>query len=145
MQLHERLSPSRSVSIVEPSMTERMERDESLDSKVFIQVVGERIERSWQRIGDLVTAHLSTLSAYLHILLLTAYNVYLAIAVYHANINGIPFDWCKGVGMLILLTVVFYTGWVYSRIIGPRMNSAISKLTLKQHCSSCCVSFKAKK
>ncbi|KAI9560238.1 hypothetical protein GHT06_014252 [Daphnia sinensis] len=77
------------------------------------------VERVWNAVQNISKRHRFKFILLLRIFVAIAYNCYFVAAVYHARIERLDIDWCDGVGMLIILTVIVYCGLFYYKIFKP--------------------------
>ena len=64
-------------------------------------------------------------------LLFIAFNAYLIGAIVHTSQRGITVDFCDGVGFLIIITALVYTGMFYYYVVKPYFGKAIYRCALK--------------
>lgn len=77
------------------------------------------VERFWNAVQNISQRHQFKLLLSLRIIVAICYNCFFAAAVYHARVQQLYIDWCDGVGMLIILTVLVYCGLFYYKIFKP--------------------------
>ncbi|XP_032794180.2 solute carrier family 28 member 3 isoform X2 [Daphnia magna] len=77
------------------------------------------VERVWNAVQNISKRHQFKFILLLRIFLAISYNCYFVAAVYHARTERLDIDWCDGVGMLIILTVIVYCGLFYYKIFKP--------------------------
>ncbi len=117
----------------------------STESVAFSQKVGKSIERGWDRFNNIIQQNYTFLAYLVKIVLALVHHVYVTAAVcYHfASKNSLELDWCTGVGVLILGTVVLDAWHVYRWVLRMHCwSSAICVLIqptlLLERIISCC-------
>lgn len=88
-------------------------------SNVEHNFVGDYVEKFWNHVRNFIKRNEFKVYLLLRVLAAILYNCYFVAAVYHARINGLEIDWCGGVGMLIILTIITYCGLFYFKVFLP--------------------------
>ncbi len=88
-------------------------------SNVEHKFVGDYVEKFWNHVRNFTKRNEFKVSLLLRVLAAVLYNCYFGAAVYYARINGLKIDWCGGVGMLIILTIITYCGLFYFKVFLP--------------------------
>lgn len=60
-------------------------------------------------------------------ILFVLYNVYLMGCLVRRQDKGLDWAWCDGIGFLIILTIIIYTGLFYYMIFLPVFGSTVKK------------------
>lgn len=93
----------------------QLESELNLENKSYVGFV----ERFWNRVRNFTKQHEFLVKSLFRILVAILYNCYFVAAIYYARQNGCEIDWCGGVGMLIILTILVYCGLFYYKIFIP--------------------------
>ena len=88
-------------------------------SDVENKFVGDYVEKLRNHVRNIIKRNEFKVLLLLRLLAAILYNCYFVAAVYHAKINGHDIDWCAGIGMLIILTIIVYSGLFYYKIFQP--------------------------
>ncbi|EFX87746.1 hypothetical protein DAPPUDRAFT_22032, partial [Daphnia pulex] len=65
------------------------------------------------------------------VILALLYNTYFIASIYYSIHNGIPMDWCNGVGLLIIITVITYVSLFYFQVVKKFWGKSIDRAVLK--------------
>jgi len=95
------------------------------------EVIGNALEKFWKTLGDFFTERSAVVRGVIYIILAVLYNSYFIASVYYSIHNGIPMDWCDGVGFLIVLTGLIYLGLFYFQVVKKFWGKAITRAVLK--------------
>lgn len=101
-----------------------LESANSIESKTNNQNSG-LIERFWNLVLEFLTKHDSKVKYLTRILIAIVYNSFFVAATYHHWANRLEIDWCGGVGLLIVLTVITYATLFYYKIFKPKFGKRI--------------------
>ncbi|KAI9560233.1 hypothetical protein GHT06_014247 [Daphnia sinensis] len=108
---------------------ERDSDDEPLDQSC--EFIGNALEKLWAALGNFFSERSAVARSIIYIIFAILYNVYFVASVHYSIRNGIPMDWCDGVGFLIVLTGITYLGLFYFQIVkkfwGKSLNRAVMK------------------
>ncbi|XP_046655316.1 solute carrier family 28 member 3-like [Daphnia pulicaria] len=92
---------------------------------------GDFVEGFWSYVGNFAEKNRFKITVFLRIFAAISYNCYLVAAVYNGHLKQLDIDWCGGVGMLIILTVIVYCGLFYYKVFKPHWgDSAYSRVIL---------------
>lgn len=92
-----------------------LESDQNVSSKFNSGLV----EKCWNYVRKIGKQHEFKVSLLFKIVTTILYNCYFVSAVCYARYNGTEIDWCEGVGMLIILTILVYFCLFYYKIFKP--------------------------
>ncbi|CAG0891607.1 unnamed protein product [Cyprideis torosa] len=89
-----------------------------------------RLERAFnavqERFGRTILRHKRVISYLSMITLVLLYNAYFIGAIWYNRDKDLPWDWCGGTGLLIILTVLTYTGVFYFKVVKPYLSEPLS-------------------
>jgi pyrimidine nucleoside transport protein len=105
--------------------------DDDEPSDQSCEFLGNALEKFWTILGDFFTQRSAVARSVFYIILAVLYNAYFIASVYYSIHNGIPMDWCDGVGFLIVLTALIYLGLFYFQIVKKFWGKAIHRSVLK--------------
>lgn len=92
---------------------------------------GDFVEGFWSYVGNFAEKNRFKITVFLRIFAAISYNCYFVATVYNAHLKQLDIDWCGGVGMLIILTVIVYCGLFYYKVFKPHWgDSAYSRVIL---------------
>ncbi|EFX87744.1 hypothetical protein DAPPUDRAFT_96692 [Daphnia pulex] len=92
---------------------------------------GDFVEGFWSYVGNFAEKNRFKITVFLRIFAAISYNCYFVAVVYNAHLKQLDIDWCGGVGMLIILTVIVYCGLFYYKVFKPHWgDSAYSRVIL---------------
>ena len=106
-----------------------LESANSIESKTNNQNSG-LIERFWILVLEFLAKHDAKVKYLTRILIAIVYNSFFVAATYHHWTNRLEIDWCGGVGLLIVLTVITYATLFYYKIFKPKFGKRISSNVL---------------
>lgn len=112
------------------SQSENISSDED-ELNQACSFVGSGIEKCWTYLNDFGTKRKRLVRQIVYVLLALLYNSYFVASVYYSIQHGIPMDWCNGVGLLIILTVVSYLGLFYFQIVKRLWGKTIYQAAIK--------------
>ena len=93
--------------------------------------LGDFVEKFWNYAGNLAERNKFKITLFLRIIIAVLYNCYFVAAIYYVRIKELDIDWCGGVGMLIIITVIVYCGLFYYKVFKPLCGeSAYSRVIL---------------
>jgi hypothetical protein len=93
--------------------------------------LGDFVEKFWNYMASLKERNKFKLTLFLRICAAILYNSYFVAAIYYAHLKELDIDWCGGVGMLVILTVIVYCGLFYYKVFKPLWgDSAYSRVIL---------------
>lgn len=99
------------------------------------EFIGNALEKFWTTLGDFFSERSAAARSIIYIIFAILYNAYFIASVHYSIRNGIPMDWCDGVGFLIVLTGIIYLGLFYFQIVkkfwGKSLDRAVMKPTGK--------------
>ncbi|CAL8129406.1 unnamed protein product [Orchesella dallaii] len=80
---------------------------------------------------NLVSTNKSLVKKLMLALIFILYNAYFITAILYKERNDLPWEWCDGHGLLIILTALTYWGLLYYHVIKPYFGKAINNAVLK--------------
>lgn len=93
--------------------------------------LGDFVEKFWNYAGNFAERHKFKITLFLRIIVAVLYNCYFVAAIYYVRLKELDIDWCGGVGMLIIITVIVYCGLFYYKVFKPLCgDSAYSRVIL---------------
>lgn len=92
---------------------------------------GDHLEKFWSFISEFTKKNSFAVRVAVYIVMAILYNAYFIASVYYAKSNGIPIDWCDGVGFLIIITTAVYAGLLYFQVIKRFWGKTIYKTVIK--------------
>lgn len=93
--------------------------------------IGNALEKFWVYLNDFATRRQQLVRGLIYVILAILYNAYFVASIYYSIKNGIPMDWCGGVGLLIILTVLGYVGLFYFQIVKKFWGESIDRNVLQ--------------
>ncbi|KAI9560235.1 hypothetical protein GHT06_014249 [Daphnia sinensis] len=93
--------------------------------------IGNALEKFWIYLNDFATRREQLVRGLIYVILAILYNAYFVASIYYSIKNGIPMDWCGGVGLLIILTVISYVGLFYFQIVKKFWGESIDQKVLQ--------------
>lgn len=112
-----------------PSSKDEEEDDEEINQSCGF--VGSALEKFWGWIGSAFSERSELMRGIIYVIIAILYNAYFVASVYYSIHNGIPMDWCDGVGFLIVLTGLIYLGLFYFQVVKKYWGKAINRSVLK--------------
>ncbi|XP_046462699.1 uncharacterized transporter YutK-like isoform X2 [Daphnia pulex] len=103
--------------------------DKAIDQSC--EFIGNALETFWKATGEFFSQRSTVALSSLYILLAVLYNAYFIASLYYSIHNGIPMDWCDGVGFLIVLTSIIYFGLFYFQVVKKFWGEPIHQNVLK--------------
>jgi pyrimidine nucleoside transport protein len=103
--------------------------DEAIDQSC--EFIGNALETFWKGTGEFFSQRSAAAHSVIYILLAVLYNAYFVASVYYSIHNGIPMDWCDGVGFLIVLTGITFFGLFYFQVVKKFWGEPIHQNVLK--------------
>ncbi|KZS13466.1 Solute carrier family 28 member 3 [Daphnia magna] len=113
----------------ETQSNERDSDDEPPDRSC--EFIGNALEKLWASLGDFFSERSAVARSIIYIIFAILYNVYFVASVHYSIRNGIPMDWCDGVGFLIVLTGIIYLGLFYFQIVKKFWGKSINRAVMK--------------
>ncbi|KZS13467.1 Solute carrier family 28 member 3 [Daphnia magna] len=95
------------------------------------EFIGNALEKFWTKLGDFFSQRSAAARSIIYIIFAILYNVYFVASVHYSIRNGIPMDWCDGVGFLIVLTGIIYLGLFYFQIVKKFWGKSINRAVMK--------------
>lgn len=111
------------------SHVEENDDDEPVDQSC--RVIGNGLEKFWTWLGDFFSQRSALARSIFWIILALLYNAYFMASIYYSIHNGIPMDWCDGVGFLIVITGLTYLGLFYFQVVKKFWGKSIEKACMK--------------
>lgn len=93
--------------------------------------IGNALEKFWAYLNDFATRRQQLVRGLIYVILAILYNAYFVASVYYSVHNGLPMDWCGGVGLLIILTVISYVGLFYFQVVKKFWGESLDRLVLQ--------------
>lgn len=93
--------------------------------------LGNALEKFWGWLGDIFSERSDLMRCIIYSIIAILYNAYFIASVYYSIHNGIPMDWCDGVGFLIVLTGLTYIGLFYFQVVKKFWGKAIYRSCMK--------------
>jgi len=93
--------------------------------------VGNALEKFWTTLGDFAVKRKTLVRGLVYVIIALLYNAYFIASIYYSIHNGIPMDWCNGVGLLIILTVITYLSLFYFQVVKKFWGKSIDRAVLK--------------
>ena len=90
-------------------------------------VIGSVLEKFWTLVYDFVEEKKTLVHGVVYVLLGLLYNAYFVACIYYSIHNGVPIDWCNGVGLLIIITGISYLSLLYFQIVKRFWHKRISQ------------------
>jgi len=108
-----------------------LEEQQQQDATPFT-AIGNFLENFWTRLGRLSTDHRGKGKVAALVLISVLYNAYfIACVLYRNRMSQEPYDWCDGVGLLIVITGIVYVGLFYFQIVKRFWGEAIYRRLLR--------------
>ena len=128
------LHQKKSIRIEDLSTANDLDSSSNIDSSQIDQsceFIGNALETFWKTVGQFFSKRSSMVRSVFYIILATLYNAYFIASVYYSIHNGIPMDWCNGVGFLIVLPALTYLGLFYFQVVNKFWGESIHQSVLK--------------
>ena len=104
------------------------EQEEVNQSCVFI---GNALEKFWAYLSNFSAKRKTLVRGLIYIILAVLYNAYFIASIYYSIHNDTLMDWCNGVGLLIILTVITYVSLFYFQVVKRFWGKSIDRAVLK--------------
>ena len=95
------------------------------------EFIGNALENFWKATEGFFSERSAVARRVYYIILAVLYNAYFVASLYYSIHNGIPMDWCNGVGFLVVLTSITYFGLFYFQVVKTFWGEPIHQTILK--------------
>lgn len=93
--------------------------------------LGKKLEALRNSTGRVFSKRSDLVRTIIWVIIGLLYNVYFVASIHYSIRNGIPMDWCDGVGFLIVFTALIYLGLFYFQVVKKFWGESIYKSVMK--------------
>ena len=113
------------------SKTQEPDSEEADEVNQSCSFIGNVLEKFWAYLSDFLAERKTLVVGLVYVILALLYNAYFIASIYYSIHNNISMNWCNGVGLLIILTVITYVSLFYFQIVKRFWGKSIHQAALK--------------
>nr|CAH0104896.1 unnamed protein product [Daphnia galeata] len=113
------------------SKTQEPDSEETDEVNQSCSFIGNALEKFWAYLSDFLAERKTLVVGLVYVILALLYNAYFIASIYYSIHNNISMNWCNGVGLLIILTVITYVSLFYFQIVKRFWGKSIHQAVLK--------------